>query len=216
MIDTLSSRLPALRSEGGLTLIELLVASMLALVLFTALFTLLDTSQRVQARDTEWALALQSNRAGLARMTHEIRQTSAKELKKAEPSTIEFMATVGSEYWKVKYVCSVTQTTSLDECVRYAVEEGSLSAAEKATLPSKGETVVSDVLNGTKVFCYSHGAKVCTESPSTTEREEATIVTLKVELHAVGELKQIDNSGYTGKKVVLENAAFMRNQDLEG
>ena len=215
MIATLSPRLPVLGSEGGFTLIELLVSSALALVLFTGLFTLLDTSQRAQARDTEWALTMQNNRAGLAQMTHEIRQASKVE--KAEAGTIEFLATVGGKYLKVEYKCSEVQTTSLDECSRFHVAKNTLAEAEAVTAPSTGgEPLVRDVLNGTAVFCYSHGAEACVSSPSSTERKEATIVTLKVELHAVGELKQIDNSGYVNKKVVLENAAFMRNLDFAG
>jgi prepilin-type N-terminal cleavage/methylation domain-containing protein len=213
MIDTLSSRLPTLKSEGGFTLIELLVSSALALVLFTALFTLLNTSQRVQARDTEWALTMQEGRAGLARMTREIRQASSVE--EAKPNTIVFLATFGGKYWKVEYNCAVTQTTSLVECERLAVEGATLKAAKEAALPSKGEALIRDILKETggkptEVFSYFKG------TTATTTASEVDIVTLKTPLHAVGELKQIDNSGYANKEVVLENAAFIRNLYLAG
>src|SRR5882757_8759412 len=64
------------KSESGMTLIELLVATSIALVVFGAILGTLVTSQRVEARDTEWALTMQEGRAGLARMAREIRQAS--------------------------------------------------------------------------------------------------------------------------------------------
>jgi type II secretory pathway pseudopilin PulG len=213
MIDTFSARLPVLKSEGGFTLIELLVSSALALALLTGLFTLLNTSQRAQARDTEWALTLQEGRTGLAQMTREIRQASSVE--EAKPNTILFLATFGGKDWKVKYNCAVTQTTSLVECERLAVKGATLKEAKEAALPSKGEVLIRDIVKETKsktteVFSYFKG------TTSTTTASEVDAVTLKTPLHAVGELKQIDNSGYVNKEVVLENAAFIRNLDLTG
>jgi type II secretory pathway pseudopilin PulG len=188
--------------EGGFTLIELLVASALAIVVFGAVLAMVESSQQVQARDTEWALTLQEDRAGLARMAREIRQASKVE--KAEASTIELLATIGSTSLKVTYECGVTQPeTTFHECVR-STEEG-----------KKKTTIVRDVLNPTEVFCYSHGTKACTSSPNATERAEVTVATLKIELPAKGTLKQAGSSGYT-HKVVLEDAAFMRNLELKG
>lgn len=187
----------ARKSEEGVTLIELLIAALLALVVFGAILGTLESSQQVEARDTEWALTLQEGRAGLSQMAREIRQAS--KLEKAEPGAIEFLATLGSAEWKIKYECGVGQPgTTYFECVRKAVEKST------GTLPSTGKPVVLDVLNPTEVFKYFDGA---TATATTTEM---TVVTLKVELPAKGTLKQAGSNAYQ-QHVVLENAAFMRN-----
>jgi prepilin-type N-terminal cleavage/methylation domain-containing protein len=194
-------------SEDGFTLIELLIVCAAALVVFSATLALLESSLNVQARDTEWALVMQEGRAGLARMAREIRQASKVE--KAEAGTIEFLATIGGTKWTIKYECGAEQPgTEYHECVRKAEITGK-------SLPATGAPVVRDVLNPTKVFCYSHGAAACTESPTATERAEATVATLRVELPAKGTLKQAGSSGYT-HSVVLENAAFIRNCNIAG
>jgi type II secretory pathway pseudopilin PulG len=186
------------KSESGTTLIELLVATLLALVVFGAILATLETSQRVQARDTEWALTMQEGRVGLSRMAREIRQAS--KIEKAEAGTIEFLATLGSTEWKIKYECGVAQpgSTEYHECVRKAVEKST------GTLPSTGTPVVLDVLNPTAVFNYFKGAT------STAITSEMTVVTLKVELPSKGTLKGA-GSGVYSHNVVLENGAFMRN-----
>jgi prepilin-type N-terminal cleavage/methylation domain-containing protein len=199
MIDTFFSRLPRPSSEGGFTLIELLVASALAVVVFGAVLAMLESSQQVQARDTEWALTLQEDRAGLARMVRDIRQASKVE--EAKPGAVLFLATIGGKSWKIKYECNVSQSgTEYTQCVRLAAEEGK-------ALPGTGPTIVKDVVNGTEVFSYFKGTETNTAAPN--------VVTLKVELPAKGTLKQAGSSGY-GHKVVLEDAAFMRNLELKG
>jgi type II secretory pathway component PulJ len=200
MIDTFFSRLPRPTSEGGFTLIELLVASALAIVMFGAILAMLESSQQVQARDTEWALTLQEDRAGLARMVRDIRQ--ATKVEEAKPGAIFFLATIGGKSWKIKYECNVSQSgTEYTQCVRLAAEEGK-------ALPATGPATVKDVVNGTAVFTYFiKGTEANTIAP--------TAVTLKIELPAKGTLKQAGNSGYS-HKVVLENAAFMRNLELKG
>jgi type II secretory pathway component PulJ len=199
MIDTFFSRLPRPTSEGGFTLIELLVASALAIVVFGAVLAMLESSQQVQARDTEWALTMQEDRAGLARMVRDIRQAS--KIEEAKPGAILFLATIGGKSWKIKYECNVSQSgTEYTQCVRLAAEEGK-------ALPGTGPAIVKDVVNGTEVFSYFKGTETNTVAPN--------VVTLKVELPAKGTLKQAGNSGYA-HKVVLEDAAFMRNLELKG
>ena len=75
----------------------MLVGLVVAVTVFTAALVLLQSGQQVQARDAEWALTLQQDRAGVARMMRDIRQ--ATEI--IEPSTgaasshIVFWATIG-------------------------------------------------------------------------------------------------------------------------
>jgi type II secretory pathway pseudopilin PulG len=198
MIDTFLSRLPRPTSEGGFTLIELLIASALAIVVFGAILAMLESSQQVQARDTEWALTMQEDRAGLAHMTRDIRQ--AYKVEEAKPSAIFFLATIGGKNWKIKYECNVSQSgTEYSQCVRLAAEEGK-------ALPGTGPAIVKDVVNGTAVFSYFKGTEINTTAPN--------VVTLKIELPAKGTLKQAGSS--YGHTVVLENAAFIRNLYLEG
>src|ERR1700722_11775962 len=90
MIATFSISLPARGSDGGYTLIELLIASAMAVVVLGTTVVLLGASQRVQARDTEWALVMQEGRAGLGRMAREIRQASTIEESEAKANSIVF------------------------------------------------------------------------------------------------------------------------------
>jgi type II secretory pathway pseudopilin PulG len=183
------------RSEAGFTLVELLVACSAAMIVLGATVTLLQSSVQVQARDSQWALALQEGRVGMARMARDIRQASKVE--EAKASAIVILATIAGKSWKVKYECTVSQPgTEYSECVRLAAEEGK-------ALPSSGQVIARDVLNGSEVFSYQ---------PSATT---PTATTIKLELPAKGTLKQTGGSGYK-HKMVLEDAAFMRNLYLQG
>ncbi len=189
--------------EDGFTLIELIVVMALSTIVLGAMLTTLYNSQQIQAGDAEWAQVMQEGRTGMSRMTREIRQAS--KVTAHEAGTIEFLATIGSTEWKIKYECGVEQTgTTYHECVRKAVEKST------GTLPSTGTPTVRDVLDPTEVFKYFKGAT------ETAKPEEMNVVTLKIKLPAAGTLKQADFKGYANKTVVLENAAYMRNLDLEG
>jgi hypothetical protein len=183
------------REESGFTTVELLVGLVVAVTVFTAALLLLASGQQVQARDAEWALVLQQDRAGEARMVRDIRQATEilEPATGAASSYIVFWATIGGKRWKVKYDCSISQAgTSYTECMRLAAEEN-------ASLPSTGPRVAVDVANASAVFSYTP-----------TSRAEAKLVTVKLELPAKGTLKQAGVS-YTAHKVVLEDAALIRN-----
>jgi Tfp pilus assembly protein PilW len=183
-------------AEPGFTLVELLVATVATVTILSAVFALLESGQLVQARDSEWALTLQEDRAGLARMVRDLRQTTEiVEPTSGTPASnyIVFKATLGGKNWTIKYECNATQTgASYTECVRLAAEEGK-------ALPASGPRVARDLTDGSSVFSYAP-----------TARSEAKLVTVKLELPAKGTLKQAGSTGYS-RKVVLEDAAFMRN-----
>jgi hypothetical protein len=186
-----------LRDEAGFTLMELLVASIAAVTVLAATVVLLESGQLVQARDSEWALILQEDRAGLARMVRDIRQATKVETAEAKGGSFVFLATIGGKAWKIKYECGLAQSgTTYTQCERMAAEEGK-------ALPATGPVLVRDLTNGSEVFSYSPSAA------------EAKLVTAKLELPASGTLKQAGSVGYS-HKVVLEDAAFMRNLYLEG
>lgn len=180
-------------SQSGFTIVEVLISTALALVVFAAVMAILATSQRVQARDTELALTMQEGRAGLARMARDVR--AATSVEEAKASAIVFWGTFSGAKWKIKYDCSVSESgTTYKQCVRYAAKESS-------TLPSTGTPIVREVQNGSEVFAYA---------PNTTA---PTVVTEKVELPSTGSLKM---SGANTHSIVLENASFLRNLYLEG
>lgn len=200
MFATIRTNSPAgdrhrdIRSERGYTLVELLVSVSMAIIVLGGIVIALDSSQQVEARDTEWALTLRAGRTGLARMIYEIRQ--ATHFEKTEPGTIDFLAPIGSKSYQVKYECGVKQSAELYECVRFAAEEGK-------SLPTTGAPIVRDVLNHTSVFRYS---------PSTTS---PTVVTVTLEMPAKGTLHQVGSEAYKDN-VVLEDDAFLRNLDASG
>lgn len=172
----------------------MLVASAVAVAVFGATLALLESSTQLQSRDTEWALILQRDRVGLARMTQELRQASKVE--EAKANAIVFMATIGGKSWKIKYECSVAESgSSYHECVRVAAEEGK-------ALPTSGPATATAIVNGGEVFSYS---------PSSSA---PTLVTVKLELPSQGTLRQ--SEGAFKHTVVLENAAFIRNLNLAG
>ncbi|HEX3391434.1 MAG TPA: prepilin-type N-terminal cleavage/methylation domain-containing protein, partial [Solirubrobacteraceae bacterium] len=108
-----------MRSQEGFTLIELLVASALALVVFTAMLSALETSQRTQSRDQEWALVIQEGRAGLAQMAREMRQ--AYSIRGDSHSAIDFYATIGGKSYEISYNCAEKEG-EFNSCVRRAAE----------------------------------------------------------------------------------------------
>ncbi len=185
-----------LAGDAGFTLVEVLVASIAALAVLTAVFAILESSQSVQSRDTEWALTLQEDRTGLARMMRDIRQASKVE--EAKAGAIAFLATIGGKSWKIKYECGVSQPgTAYKQCVRLAAEEGK-------ALPGTGPPIARDVLNGTEVFSYSPSAAA------------PTAATARIELPAKGTLTLPGSAGGYTHRAVLEDAAFMRNLYLQG
>jgi prepilin-type N-terminal cleavage/methylation domain-containing protein len=208
MLVTVSTRFPpacathrprnvCLRAQDGFTLIELLVAIVVGITVLAAAFAMLVSGQQVQARDSEWALALQEDRVGLARMMRNIRQATKVQASEAKAGSFGFSATIGGTAWKVKYECGLAQSgTTYTGCQQLVAEEGK-------ALPPSGPVVAQDMTNGTEVFTYS---------PSSAE---AKLVTVKIELPAKGTLKQAGSVGY-GHKIVLEDGAFMRNLYPEG
>lgn len=185
----------ASEAQAGFTLIETIVTCVAAILVLGATVTLLNSGQRIQARDSEWALVMQQDRVGLAQMVRDIRQ--ATKVNEAGAGSIKFLATIGGSKLEVKYTCTTAQTgTEFTECVRLAAEEGK-------ALPASGPIVATGLLNGASAFTYS---------PSSASPRAAIV---KLELPAKGTLKQAASSGFT-HKVVLEDAAFMRNLYLEG
>lgn len=188
---------PAWRFEDGYTLVEMLVAAAMSLIVLTGVLSILESSQRTQARDTEWALTMREGRSGMSMMMREIRQ--AYSIKSATANSIDFYATLGGVKKEVFFECDVAQSgTSYHKCVRLAVNVGE-------TLPavSTGAPVVTDVLNPTSVFTYNN----------TTTPTESDVVTAKLEFPAAGTLKLAGAQTLT-HHIVLQNDAYIRDLNL--
>jgi Tfp pilus assembly protein PilW len=180
-------------SQAGFTLVETIVTMVAALVVLGVAVTLLNSGQRIQARDSEWALTMQQDRAGLARMVRDIRE--ATKVNEAGAGSITFV--IASQKLELKYECTSAQSgTAFTQCVRLSAEEGK-------PLPASGPVVAKDLLNGSSVFTYT---------PSSASPRAAIV---KLEIPAQGTLKQAASRGYT-HHVVLEDAAFIRNLYPEG
>lgn len=196
--DTSSAGRMSLRSQNAYTLIELLIVMSVATVVFGAILTILEVSQRVVAHDTERALSTQETRTGLARMAREIRQASASELKEATANTLLFTVTIGGKEAEISYSCSEKnpQYPEYNECVRREYEAGKLLSSSVS---------IPVLVKGGSAFSYS----------SSTTPTASDVVTMKLEVPIGGTLEQAGRSGYQ-HNIVLEDAAFIRNRDPEG
>jgi prepilin-type N-terminal cleavage/methylation domain-containing protein len=197
-----ASALRRLRAQGGFTLVEMMVAAALSTVVVGATMSALETSQRTQARDTEWGLVLQEGRAGLARMVREIRQ--AYSIRSATENSLDFYATFGGVDYEIYYACNVSQAgTEYDRCVRLQAEVGkSLPAL------STGQTIVRYVVNGTTA---DPGDPIFKEySPNAIVPD---LVTVKLVLPASGTLK-LAGAKTLNHQIVLTDNAFIRDMNL--
>jgi type II secretory pathway pseudopilin PulG len=175
-------------------LVEMLVVIALLVAVGGALMVPLITAQHVQARDSDYAYAQQTARAGLDGMVHQIRQAYA--VLSTTPNSIEFDVSLAGTDYHVYYECDVPQpNTSYRECVR-------LQAAAGAALPplSSATVVATNLTNGTL------GDPVFTFAPDAFSPTYAT-ATLKVP--ASGGV----NGGLT-HSIVLSNGVLLRNQTV--
>ncbi len=190
------------RSQAGFTLIELLIAASLSTLVMGLVFNVVETAQRAQLRDSEWALVIQEGRVGLTRMAREIRQ--AYSIRSATENSIDFYATIGGKNLEIYYNCNVSQTgTSYYECVRLQAEVGqSLPALSTAT------PIVKDVLNGT-----SADEKDAVFKEYSPDAIAPDLVTVKLVLPSSGTLKLAAAKGFA-HQIVLTDNAYIRNMNL--
>jgi type II secretory pathway pseudopilin PulG len=141
------------REEGGMTLIELLVAAAMGVVLFAAAASLMISALRSQPEISKRAQTISTARWVMERFTREIRNGIA--VTKATPTEVSFTtfvrtpscggggtlaSTVPARQCQVTYRCPTT------ECTRTEAEPGS----EKGT-----ETTIFKGISSTDVFSYT-------------------------------------------------------------
>ncbi len=180
-------------AEQGFTLVELLAAMALSLIVAAGALTLLDAAAPSADRELQRQVAVGEGRSGVERMIRELR--NADIVNATSPTLIDVNTPTPSGAQRVVYQCnSAFQAVQYRQCVRYS---GPVGGAV-----SGGSVVVERLINGTTsqpVFTY------------VPDRIRPRVVRVQVVLPASGG----PAPGYL-HRIVLRDAAFLRNLDLTG
>jgi type II secretory pathway pseudopilin PulG len=230
----LSCAIRRAREDAGVMLVELLVViSMLALVVGATL-AMLQTTTAAQNRDQAYAQEITTSTASLARLAHDLRQST--QIVSAGPNSVEFYmpATVSDTtvVYDIKYVCTAADSRGVGftRCAR-------LQSTYPATLPSipatASSTDIVHVTNGNiATYCTSNGAApsgsvffyqnaaIADTNPSPPPCDESyvarvalspTYVQLRIAVPASGDLASAAHA--MTHTTVLQNGVYMRNLD---
>ncbi len=180
-------------AEEGFTLVELLAAMAISLVIAAGALTLLEAAAPSADRELQRQVAIGEGRSGVERMIRELR--NADIVNATSPTLIDVNTPTASGPLRVVYQCnSAFQAVQYRQCVRYS---GPVGGAV-----SDGSVVVERLINGTTsqpVFTY------------VPDRIRPRVVRVQVVLPASGG----PAPGYM-HRIVLRDAAFLRNLDLTG
>lgn len=184
---------PRSRREDGFTLVELLVAMAMSLVIGAGALALLDIAEPLSDRELQREVAVAEGRSGLERMIRDIRNADLVNATSATLIDVNTRTPLGAQ--RVVYQCnSAFQTVTYRQCVRYTGPVGGSV--------SNGVVVVERLINGTT------SQPVFTYVPT---RINPRVVRIQVVLPASGG----PAPGYM-HRIVLRDAAFLRNLDLSG
>lgn len=172
----LRARLAGGGREGGFTLVEMLVASMMTVVVLGAIGSLVISAMRAQPQISKRSQNISEARWVLERLTREIRQGVVVD--KASGSSVSFQTYVrrtvcgGTEVpasTAPAIKCEVTYTCTTTSCTR--------TEAAPGVFTGTATTIFSDI-NSSEVFCYvpSTNANPSTCGPPTAKPREATYV----------------------------------------
>jgi prepilin-type N-terminal cleavage/methylation domain-containing protein len=140
-----------LRSEGGFTLVELLMALVLSLLVVGIGTTVFTAAVRSQPGLTQRGQAITQARTSMERLTRELRQGAT--VKTATASQLSYVtyvhspSTCGSSYSSTSNACLVTYTCTTTGCTR-------VQAMPDGTSPGTAVPVVTGLSNP-NVFTYS-------------------------------------------------------------
>lgn len=181
------------QSEDGFTLVELLTAMALSILITAGALVLLEIAAPQSDRELQRQVAVSEGRSGLERMIREIR--NADVVNATSATLLDINTPTASGARRVVYQCnSAFQVVLYRQCVRYS---GPVDGAV-----ANGQVVVERLINGTTsqpVFTY------------VPDRIRPRVVRVQVVLPASGG----PAPGYM-HRVVLRDAAFLRNLDLTG
>lgn len=144
-----------LRTQGGFTLIEALVAMSMFVVVLFAVFASAEFATRDSSNETERNVALSEETTGAARIVSELRRAyifvypeGSSHTTSSEVDFDEHIAEVGNK--QVLINCAYKPTGSTyDECVRYQYPTTTAFTAGSAPSGITGEVIVPRVLNET-------------------------------------------------------------------
>lgn len=159
------------RDQGGFTLIEVLVATLVLAAILVPLQYAFVFETKQTPIDTSYARMIGRETSSLQLMTQQIRQAYAIESTNGDPTTgqgsyIDFLvmiynpATGTDSPWEVKYDCGQTSPTnsSYHACVRFACQASvyGQGCTLPTTFPSSGSGVVADLVEnaGGSVFTF--------------------------------------------------------------
>ena len=179
----LRARLTGGGGEAGLTLVEMLVASAMAVVVVGAVGTMLVSAMRNQPDASERAQNISSTRWVLERLTREIRNGIAVD--QASPSSVSFRTYVRrtscgsgtpSASTSPAIECEVTYTCTTTSCSRVEAAPGVYTGTA---------TTIFSGINSSQVFCYvpSTNAEPTSCGPADQENINKTVhigVTLRL------------------------------------
>lgn len=107
------------RDESGFSLVELLLASALMSIVLIAIFTVLEVSASVVAKDHERPLAINAGQVGLYTMTRDLRQATT--VFSVTSTRVDFQRTISGQDYRILYACDVASAPAPDlRCVRAA------------------------------------------------------------------------------------------------
>jgi len=140
------------REEGGLTLVELLVASAMSVVLLAGIGSMVISTMKTQPKISKRAQDVSSTRWVLERLTREIR--NGVRIDVATPSTVSFLTYVrrtscgggvqtNSTTAAIK--CQITYQCTTTACKRSEAPDGKFTGTP--------QTVFTGI-NSSSVFCY--------------------------------------------------------------
>lgn len=192
-----------LDSEGGFTLVELLVASAMSVVLLGAIGSMVVSAVRTQPKLSKRSQNITTARWALERMTREIRNGIAVD--KATSSSVSFRTYVrrtacgGSGVpasGTGAIVCEVTYTCSTTSCTRLEKEPNVYTGTP---------TTIFEGIDNPNVFCYVPSTSADSLSCGTAKTPVTGTTYIGLNLH-------IPNP--TGSGLTVSDGASLRNATL--
>ena len=202
-----------------MTLIEVLVASVIAVVTTLGLFALLDGVTRSSANDQERSSALVEETSALHRMAGELAEAYQLRGPTGEGTSnyvdVNAWLTKGGATQTSKRIvfdCEIASPVSGErECVRYEAPTSDITEWSKLSsdASAKASVTIPRVVNGTNT------APVFTlESPSKTGGGRPTYGSISIETPASGERVKYTGAKSYGYQVTLSDSFYMRNLDF--
>ena len=187
-----------MRGEGGYSLVELLLVTMLLTIVLGAILALLDSTNRTAPKETERAHVIRETQVGLKRMTNELRHAYA--LNSTGPWSIDANVLVRGVNKRVVYDCADPDPvrTAHRRCMRHEVGSGGAT-----TTP---EPVVTRVLLEAP---EDGGAPPAIFSFVNKGSQGVVYVTARLAVDAGGDLTV---GGYQ-YPIVLDDGFYLRNRD---